>query len=695
MLEVTTAVRFLHLAASMLPLGIFTFIYVVGKPAAAKAGAPAQIAFAAFQQRQWRIAAASLAVVFISGMGTFAVQAANITGREFGQSLSLDNISAVLGTQFGKAWLLRQVILLLLAGVVAILIRRQRTTPILLDAGFALAAALVGTMALSSHAGAGEGMTLILQLHADALHLLGAGMWLGALLPLALLLEECRRADTDWAVTVAQEAAQRFSWLGIATVGTLVLTGLYNAWQLVGDIPPLVGTDYGHLLLIKLGLLLPLLALAATNLLWIRPRMVATASARNHNAFGDLVGHLRRNTLFEAGIGAAILAIVAVMGVTAPARHVQPEWPFSFRYNWEINKNLPEKRFPIMFGKSFPEQRISIFIGAGLAAAALLPLGYALFRRRYRRWALGIGVAAAGGGAALALPALWVDAYPTTYRRPAVPYQAISVESGLQTFQKYCVSCHGVAGFGDGPAGINFTPKPADLTARHTGDHTAGDLFWWLSHGKPNTAMPPFEGIVNEEARWDLVNFLRTLSAAEQARRMAPLVEPPWLVAPDFVYRTLRGENKSLKEHRSQKVVLLVLFTWPQSQARMAELQALQDQFSKANAAVLAVPADVATLDSQNLAALNRSGLDLIIDGSEETFATYGMFRRSLSEAGMRPDGPIPTHMEFLIDRQGYVRARWIAAESRGWSNTEILLRQIDRLNQEQPSAPAPDDHVH
>ena len=695
MLEITTAVRFLHLAASMLPLGIFAFIYVIGRPAAAKAGAPAQTAFAAFEQRQWRIAAASLAVVFVSGLSAFALQAANMTGRPLAQSLTLDNLSGVLGTQFGKAWLLRQIILILLAGIVATLIRRQRTTPILLDTGFALAAALVGTMALSGHAAAGEGMTLILQLHADALHLLGAGMWLGALLPLALLLDDCRRAGTDWAGTVAQEATRRFSWLGIATVSTLVLTGLYNAWQLVGDIPPLVGTDYGRLLIVKLALLLPLLALAATNLLSIRPRMLAMASAQNSPSFHDLVGRLRRNALFEAGIGVTILLIVAILGVTAPARHVQPEWPFSFRYSWEINKNLPEKRFPIMFGKSFPEQRTSILIGAGLAAAALLPLGYALFRRRYRRWALGLGIAAASGGAALALPALWVDAYPTTYRRPAVPYQAISVESGLQSFRQYCVPCHGVAGFGDGPAAAGLTPKPADLTAKHTGDHTAGDLFWWLSHGKPNTAMLAFEGIMNEEVRWDLINFLRTLSAAEQARRMAPLLEQPWLVAPDFVYRTLRGENKSLKEHRGQKVVLLVLFTWPQSQARMAELQALQDQFSKANVAVLAVPADPATLDSQSLALLNRPALNLIIDGSEETFATYGLFRRSLSEAGMRPDAPIPAHMEFLIDRQGYVRARWIAGESRGWTNTEILLREIGRLNQEQPSAPAPDDHVH
>jgi hypothetical protein len=51
--------------------------------------------------------------------------------------------------------------------------------------------------------------------------------------------------------------------------------------------------------------------------------------------------------------------------------------------------------------------------------------------------------------------------------------------------------------------------------------------------------------------------------------------------------------------------------------------------------------------------------------------------------------------MEFLIDRQGYVRARWIAGEGSGWANFELFLKEIDRLREEKPSAPAPDEHVH
>jgi putative copper resistance protein D len=52
--------------------------------------------------------------------------------------------------------------------------------------------------------------------------------------------------------------------------------------------------------------------------------------------------------------------------------------------------------------------------------------------------------------------------------------------------------------------------------------------------------------------------------------------------------------------------------------------------------------------------------------------------------------------MEFLIDRSGYIRGRWIADEEpNGWSPTDRLLLQVDKLNAEPQILPAPDNHVH
>jgi putative copper resistance protein D len=688
----TIAVRFLHMAASMLPLGIFAFLCLVAHPPVRSAGAAAAAAFIPFQQSLWRILGWSLAASFLTDLAGLVLQAAVMTGRPL-QSLTLDTLGAALTTQYGKGWITRQGLLLLLAGMLVPLRRPVWQPQAVYYAGFTLSACLLAAFVIASHAAAGEGWSLLVQLTADVSHLIAAGIWLGALVPLAMLLAWCGRHDAEWSGTIAKAATSRFSLMGIATVGTLIVTGLFNAWQNVGTIPSLIGTSYGRLLMAKLALLLPLLAIAATNLLYIKPRLLTAAPGQRGLEFRDLLSRLRRNALAEAAIGSAVLLLVAMLGITAPALHVQPEWPFTFRWNWEVNKNLPEKRFPILVGKSFPDKSYSILIGAGLAGCALLPLGLGIWRRRHRRWALTLGFVGLGGGAALALPALELDAYPATYQRSTVPYQAISVASGQHLYREHCVICHGIAGFGDGPAAASLPTKPADLTGKHTGDHTAGDLFWWVSHGIVNSPMPGFGETLNEDERWDLINFLRTLSAAEQGRNMAPLVDPPWLVAPDFAYQTLDGENKNLKDFRGQKIVLLVLFTWPQSQPRLKQLEAMREALSAANVEVLAVPRDAgAFLDGKPA---ETPSLPIVIDGSQEAFETFSMLRRSFSEEGSRPDLPTPAHMEMLIDRQGYIRARWIADESRAWANSEIFLRQIAQLNEEKPSAPAPDDHVH
>jgi putative copper export protein len=71
-------------------------------------------------------------------------------------------------------------------------------------------------------------------------------------------------------------------------------------------------TDYGHLLLVKILLFLVMLALATVNRLWLTPAL--TANARR------ALRQPRRNVVIEIGAGAAILSLVAVLGVTPPGR---------------------------------------------------------------------------------------------------------------------------------------------------------------------------------------------------------------------------------------------------------------------------------------------------------------------------------------------------------------------------------------
>ena len=89
-------------------------------------------------------------------------------------------------------------------------------------------------------------------------------------------------------------------------------------------------------------------------------------------------------------------------------------------------------------------------------------------------------------------------------------------------FQRYCTPCHGNGGLGDGSAATSLKVRPANLTEPHTALHTAGDMFWWLTRGIPQSGMPAFSAELTGQDRWDVVNFLRAFSEGFQARILTP-----------------------------------------------------------------------------------------------------------------------------------------------------------------------------
>ena len=381
----------------------------------------------------------------------------------------------------------------------------------------------------------------------------------------------------------------------------------------------------------------------------------------------------------ELSIGGVIVLAVGLLGVTPPARHEQPWWPLAFRLSWVATRDTPGMYLWLAGGGRFA------------TLGALVLLGGAL-RRFGRRWALPGGLAMVVYGAWLAVSPMAIDAYPTTYVRPATPYQALSIANGARLYREHCAVCHGVAGYGDGPGARGLAKPPADLTARHTADHTAGDLYWWLTHGIPAGPMPAFGDRLTDEDRWDVVNFLRALASAEQARMLSPVATPPEIVAPDFTYGVGVGPGGTLKEHRGWAMVHLVLFTLPGSVERLAEIDREWARIGRAGARVLTVPMREAESVYRRLGG-RAPNVPLVVEGSEEIVATYTTFRRTPAVPG---EPPVPDHLEFLIDRQGYIRARWIPGpDGGGWVDVNRLIAEVERLDRETPSAPAPDEHVH
>lgn len=303
-------VRAVHFAATAVTTGSLIF----GATMAKAALRPTDPVAALLRKQTLVVAGIGLAIGTLSGVIWFWLQAAAMSGLPLGEVGEPGVLSTVLiQTQFGQVAGIR----FALAIVLAACLFRDRLP---FASGLALAAAfgLTAAIAWTGHAGSTPGEMGNLHLVADALHLLAASAWMGGLVLLVLLLVTALRNGTvEWA-RQAHAAVRRFSVLGIISVATLLGTGMFNAWILVGSFQALVATEYGRLLMLKIVAFALMLAFAAVNRLWLTPRL-ALSSANEPSLDG--IRQLTRNSIIEIALGLTIFAIVGMLGTLHPAIH--------------------------------------------------------------------------------------------------------------------------------------------------------------------------------------------------------------------------------------------------------------------------------------------------------------------------------------------------------------------------------------
>jgi putative copper resistance protein D len=243
------------------------------------------------------------------------LQVARIADLPWELAIRSEALPAVmLDTGFGRDWLLRLGLAALLAPLLAV--RWNDASAIRRVLACALALGFSGSLAWAGHAAGTPGLLGTAHLVSDVVHLAAAASWLGALLPLALLLGAAQRCGDASCFAIARCAVVRFSTLGIASVGALVVTGVINACVLVGSLDVLTGSSYGRLLMGKIAVFLAMLAAAAINRLWLTPQLDGDQAAPR--GWRALAG-IRRNTVAEAAAGAFIIVMVSALGMMAPA----------------------------------------------------------------------------------------------------------------------------------------------------------------------------------------------------------------------------------------------------------------------------------------------------------------------------------------------------------------------------------------
>ena len=85
-----------------------------------------------------------------------------------------------------------------------------------------------------------------------------------------------------------------------------------------------------------------------------------------------------------------------------------------------------------------------------------------------------------------------------------------SLAAGQKIYSKTCAKCHGKTGDADGPAVIELNIHPAKLSDPKVATESDGSLFWKITTGKK--PMPTYGKRFSETDRWNLVNYIRTLS---------------------------------------------------------------------------------------------------------------------------------------------------------------------------------------
>lgn len=244
--------------------------------------------------------AAAIAAAFTTAMA-LPLEAAMI-GNGWVDAANAGTIHDVLfDTTVGWAWQVQALSSVLLCATF-LAPHRMRPTMLPLAAGLGLVC-----LALTGHAAMHQGGLGLVHRINDIVHLLAAGGWLGALVPLLPILrllevEECRRD--------AALALRRFSNIGHAAVGLVILSGLVNTALILGRLPTDWASPYQALLASKIAVVACMTALAIVNryvfVPWMGRRLPRALDA------------IRIGTMAEIALGVIAIACVAVFGMLEP-----------------------------------------------------------------------------------------------------------------------------------------------------------------------------------------------------------------------------------------------------------------------------------------------------------------------------------------------------------------------------------------
>ena len=318
------AVRWLMLTSLLAMVGGVVFDLLVLRPAirGRRVSAAARSTCLAVASRSVRLVGLAAAIFLAASAAQLLLQAASIYEVPVGEAFGSPIKSTLLDTEWGRLWLWR---VGLAAGFLAVLsplwlpvgslarFRDREVAALTVRlAALALGGAVLWTWSLTSHGAATAGIRGE-ALFSDYLHLAASAFWVGALFHLAGGMPAFRRISSPRdRRDLLGALIPRFSVVAVLSVGTLIVTGVFNGWAQV-TAPEAIDTPYGSALAVKTALVAVLLLFGAFNLWWVRPRL-----ARDHSS----EGWLSRSVGVEVLLALLVLGSVGFLTSVEPARQV-------------------------------------------------------------------------------------------------------------------------------------------------------------------------------------------------------------------------------------------------------------------------------------------------------------------------------------------------------------------------------------
>ena len=222
----------------------------------------------------------------------------------------------VIQTTFGHTWLTRMILTIILIGIWFWIERKNQVSiktqlPMLV---FALA--LIATTTMMGH---GASTEMVPPIILDYVHNLLSSIWIGGVIFLGfVVLPSITKLDGTVRDKITISLIPRFSAMIIISLGILIITGPTLLWFLDSNVSSLTDSTYGKLIMLKIAIASVMIAFG--GFYQIRFIQQAKKDLKSTSVFKKLKRPLR----FEAGLGIALLAVVALLvNSSLPAGEIQ------------------------------------------------------------------------------------------------------------------------------------------------------------------------------------------------------------------------------------------------------------------------------------------------------------------------------------------------------------------------------------